>query len=90
MGIEDKYEGVKHLISIGREKGYLMYDEINDLLPEEVNSTEDIDDLFMLFGNLGIDIVDSEDQVKRRADKDDKPDEPGRTGAWVDQRVKAL
>lgn len=54
MGIEDKYEGVKHLISIGREKGYLMYDEINDLLPEEVNSTEDIDDLFMLFGNLGI------------------------------------
>ncbi len=78
MGIEDKYEGVKHLISIGREKGYLMYDEINDLLPEEVNSTEDIDDLFMLFGNLGIDIVDSEDQVKRRADKDDKPDEPGR------------
>jgi RNA polymerase primary sigma factor len=78
LGIEDKYEGVKHLINIGREKGYLMYDEVNELLPDEVNSTEEIDDLFMLFGNLGIEVVDSEEQVKRRAEKDDKSDEPGR------------
>jgi len=78
LGIEDKYEGVKHLINIGREKGYLMYDEVNELLPDEVNSTEEIDDLFMLFGNLGIEVVDSEEQVKRRAEKDDKSEEPGR------------
>jgi RNA polymerase primary sigma factor len=84
LGIEDKYEGVKHLITIGREKGYLMYDEINDLLPEEVNSSEEIDDLFMLFGNLGIDIVDSEDQVKRRPDKDDKGDDASREELKLD------
>jgi len=78
LGIEDKYEGVKHLITIGREKGYLMYDEVNDLLPDEVNSTEEIDDLFMLFGNLGIEVVESEDQVKRRPEKDDKTEDSGR------------
>ncbi|MEE9217935.1 MAG: RNA polymerase sigma factor RpoD [Acidobacteriota bacterium] len=78
MGIEDKYEGVKHLISIGREKGYLMYDEVNELLPDEVNSSEEIDDLFMLFGNLGIEVVESEDQVKHRTGRSDKLEEQTR------------
>ena len=84
MGIEDKYEGVKHLISIGREKGYLMYDEVNELLPDEVNSSEEIDDLFMLFGNLGIEVVESEDQAKRRALKGDKDEVPAREALKFD------
>ena len=45
LGIEDKYEEVRHLIILGRERGYLLYDEINDVLPEEVHSPEDLDDL---------------------------------------------
>ena len=32
MSIEDKYDEVRQLISIGKEKGYLLYDEVNDLL----------------------------------------------------------
>jgi hypothetical protein len=31
--IEDRYDGVKELITAGKEKGYLLYDEVNDLLP---------------------------------------------------------
>jgi RNA polymerase primary sigma factor len=84
LGIEDKYEGVKHLINIGREKGYLMYDEVNELLPDEVNSSEEIDDLFMLFGNLGIEVVETEDQVKRRGLKDEKNEEPVREALKFD------
>ena len=33
LEIEEKYEGVKELMASGKEKGYLLYDEVNDLLP---------------------------------------------------------
>ena len=70
MGIEEKYKEVRHLVSIGREKGYLMYDEVNDLLPEEVSSSEEIDDILMLFGEQGIELIDSEDRLQRKEARD--------------------
>jgi hypothetical protein len=76
VGIEDKYEEVRHLINIGREKGYLVYDEVNDILPEEVSSPEEIDDIFLLFDQLGIEVVDSEASFKRKDEKVEKEAEP--------------
>ena len=39
MGLEEEFEGVQKLIDLGREKGYLLYDEVTDLLPREVASS---------------------------------------------------
>jgi RNA polymerase primary sigma factor len=64
MAIEEKYDEVKALITLGKEKGYLLYDEVNDMLPSEVSTSEDLDELFDAFGNAGIDIVESEDKYK--------------------------
>jgi RNA polymerase primary sigma factor len=66
LRIEERYEEVRNLIAIGKEKGYLVYDEINDILPDEVTSTEDIDDIFGIFANLGIEILDSEEAARRK------------------------
>jgi RNA polymerase primary sigma factor len=82
VGIEEKYEEVRHLINLGRERGYLLYDEINDVLPEEVHSPEDLDDMFLLFDSLGIVMVDSEEKYKAKveektADKGE-PEEPAK------------
>jgi len=44
-GLEEKYDAVKQLIAVGKERGYLLYDEVNDSLPAEVHSSEEIDDL---------------------------------------------
>ncbi len=44
LGIEEKYEEVRHLINLGKERGYLLYDEINDVLPEDVQSPGTVDD----------------------------------------------
>ncbi len=60
MSIEEKYDEVKQLISIGKEKGYLLYDEVNELLPADITSSDELDDLFSTFGNAGIEVVDSE------------------------------
>jgi len=75
LGIEDKYKELQQLISVGREQGYLMYDEVNDVLPEEVNSSDEIEDIILLFGEQGIELVDSEEGVSRKSLKDAKPDD---------------
>ncbi|MSO45164.1 MAG: RNA polymerase sigma factor RpoD [Acidobacteria bacterium] len=68
MSIEEKYDEVRQMIVVGKEKGYLLYDEINELLPSEVTSAEDLDELFNAFGSAGIEIVDSDKAY--RGDKD--------------------
>ncbi|MEE2821611.1 MAG: RNA polymerase sigma factor RpoD [Acidobacteriota bacterium] len=62
--IEEKYEGIRELINLGKEKGYLLYDEVNDALPEDITSSKDLDSIFYLFGNAGIEVIDSEEQLE--------------------------
>ena len=70
MGIEEKYDEVQKLIDMGKEKGYLLYDEVSDLLPPEITaSAEDLDDLFTAFGTAGIEVIDTEDQTFAGLDK---------------------
>ena len=71
MALEDKYtDEVQKLIDIGKEKGYLLYDEVSDLLPPEISaSAEDLDDLFSAFGTAGIEVIDTEDQGFAGLDK---------------------
>jgi len=59
LSLEDKYDEVKELISLGKEKGYLSYDEVNDMLPHDLSSSEDLDDLFDLFGSNGIELIEA-------------------------------
>jgi RNA polymerase primary sigma factor len=68
LSIEDKYDEVRQLINIGKEKGYLLYDEVNELLPSEITSSEELDDLFNTFGSAGIEVLDA-DQMKFRDEK---------------------
>ena len=59
MAKNDKRVEVKQLISLGKEKGYLTYEEVHDVLPPDVVSPEHIDAL-MTLGDLDIDLVDPE------------------------------
>jgi RNA polymerase primary sigma factor len=68
LSIEERYDEVRQLIQVGKEKGYLLYDEVNEMLPSEITSSEDLDDLFNAFGSAGIEVVDSDKAY--RGDKD--------------------
>ncbi len=61
---KQKVDEVKKLISIGKEKGFLTFDEVNDLLPSDVYSSEQIDELLMMFGEMDIEVVDSQQNIK--------------------------
>ncbi len=62
--IEEKYDAVRQLISMGKERGYLLYDEVNAILPAEVHSSEEIDDLLSTFERCGIDIYEDVSNAK--------------------------
>ena len=49
---------LKRLIDIGKDKGYITYEELNDELPDEVVSSETIDDLMMMFEELDVMVID--------------------------------
>ncbi len=64
LAIEEKYDAVRQLINMGKERGYLLYDEVNDILPAEVHSSEEIDDLLSTFERYGIDIYEDVSTAK--------------------------
>jgi RNA polymerase primary sigma factor len=59
LALEDKFDDIKKLIDAGKEKGYLTYDQVNDLIPGDVHSPDDLDDLLTTIGTQGIDVLDS-------------------------------
>jgi RNA polymerase primary sigma factor len=69
--LDNKYdESLQKLIDIGKEKGYLLYDEVSDLMPPEIGaSAEDLDELFSAFGTAGIEVIAAADQNFAALDK---------------------
>jgi RNA polymerase primary sigma factor len=59
MPKKTKMEEVKQLIDMGKEKGFLTYDEVNDILPSNIVSEDQIDDLMVMFDEMDIEIVDA-------------------------------
>ena len=70
LDIEDRYEEVRQLLILGKDRGYLAFEEINELLPDELNtSPEEIEEVFSLLETHGIELVDAEtkEQLTDRA-----------------------
>jgi RNA polymerase primary sigma factor len=59
LAFDEKFDQVNKLINIGKEKGYLLYEEVNDLLPSDLHSAEELEDVLSMFDSAGIEVVDS-------------------------------
>src|SRR5438046_8099337 len=59
MSEEPKLEELDRLITKGKQKGFLTYDEVNDALPSDIVSLDQLDDIMMLFGSMDIEVVDA-------------------------------
>lgn len=59
--IRKRIKGLDKLLALGKEKGHLTFEEVNNLLPEEVTSSEEIDEIFAILDKEKIEIVDSEE-----------------------------
>src|SRR5688572_29168374 len=96
---------VKKLIDLGKEKGYLTYDDVNDMLPAEVVSQDQIDDVMSIFGEMEIEVVDSnarvtlgsagedlaeEEEEEEEAEGDSDGDVVGKTGDPVRMYLREM
>ncbi len=72
-----KIADVKKLIDIGKEKGFLTYDEVNEYLPSDLISGEQLEDVMSMFGDMDIEIIDSSQRVKfpRRQEEPEEEEE---------------
>jgi RNA polymerase primary sigma factor len=77
LALDDKYDDIKKLIDAGKEKGYLTYDQVNDLIPHDVHSPEDLDDLLTTIGTQGIDVLEGPKMPGAGLDKKFDEEEAG-------------
>ncbi|HTC12536.1 MAG TPA: RNA polymerase sigma factor RpoD [Acetobacteraceae bacterium] len=77
---------VKRLVAKGKERGYITFDELNAILPPDQNSSEQIEDVMANFSELGIQVVESEENedgeapVAKVEKAEDEAEEEGQTG----------
>jgi len=64
MPKKPKIDKVQQLINLGKEKGFLTYNEVNDILPAHIVSPDQIDDLMGMFGEMDIEVIDEPNKLK--------------------------
>ena len=60
---------VKQLIHLGKEKGYLTFEEVNEVLPTEMTSEGEIDDVMLMLDEMDIEVVDDAEDYKPKKPK---------------------
>ncbi len=66
MSKKTRVEEVQQLIDLGKEKGFLTYDEVNDALPADMVSSDQLEDVMSMFGDMDIEVVDTEQKISLR------------------------
>ncbi len=78
-------EGLKTLLDLGKRRGFLTFDQVNDLLPDEASSPDKIHSLLETLDELGIDLITEDDAEARLAASGEVDDEPEDTDDGDDE-----
>ncbi len=81
--LDTQSAAVKRLIAKGKERGYITFDELNAVLPAEQNSSEQIEDIMAMLSEMGIQVVESEENEETETAavaKEDAGDEEEQAG----------
>ena len=69
MAIDDKYEGLQRLVQLGKEKGYVLYDEVNEVLPGESPGGADLEDVLAGLDGAGIEILEEPKDFEKKLEE---------------------
>jgi len=86
---EEMHEQVRQLISVGKERGYLLSEEVEQVLPAELHSTEEIDDLLSTFERIGISLYEDLAAAKAARATVDPIVSESAAGEWNEKAVVA-
>lgn len=88
MAGEDKFDRFKQLVDLGKEKGFVLYDEVNELLPDEISPGTDLDEILAGLDSAGVEILDEPKKIDEaeefgdfelEAEGEDRSNDPVRT-----------
>src|SRR5208283_1145439 len=71
-------EGIKTLLELGKRRGFLTFDQVNDLLPDEATSPERIHGLLETLDEMGIELInedEAESRLQASGDLDEEPED---------------
>jgi RNA polymerase primary sigma factor len=69
LAIDDKYEGLQRLVQLGKEKGYVLYDEVNEVLPGESPGGADLEDVLAGLDGAGIEILEEPKDFEKKLEE---------------------
>jgi RNA polymerase primary sigma factor len=70
---DEKFGRLRQLVDAGKEKGYVLYDEVNDLLPDELSTGPELDDLLAGFDSAGVEILEEPKlEFEKKIDESDE------------------
>ena len=69
MAIEDKYDGLQRLVQMGKEKGYVLYDEVSEVLPGDLAGGSELDDVLAGLDVAGIEILEEPKDFEKKIEE---------------------
>ncbi|HUB80095.1 MAG TPA: RNA polymerase sigma factor RpoD [Bryobacteraceae bacterium] len=69
MALEDKYDGLQKLVQLGKEKGYVLYDEVSEVLPGDLPGGAELEDVLAGLDTAGIEILEEPKDFDKKIDE---------------------
>src|SRR3546814_12778993 len=85
--MDSRSAAVKKMNAKAKERGYVTYDELNAVLPPDQMSSEQIEDIMSLLSEMGITVIESEEQDEAAVDDDSKESTATATGNLNDDDI---
>ncbi|HYW44769.1 MAG TPA: RNA polymerase sigma factor RpoD [Bryobacteraceae bacterium] len=71
MAIDDKFDGLQRLVQMGKEKGYVLYDEVSEVLPGDIPGGPELDDVLAGLDGAGIEILEEAKDFEKKLEEVD-------------------
>jgi len=69
VALEDKFGGLERLVQMGKEKGYVLYDEVSEVLPTDIGGGAELDDVLAGLDVAGIEILEEPKDFEKKLDE---------------------
>jgi RNA polymerase primary sigma factor len=71
VALDEKFDGLQRLVQMGKDKGYVLYDEVSEVLPGDLSSANDLDDVLAGLDVAGIEILEEPKDFEKKLDEGD-------------------
>ena len=72
MALDDKFDGLQRLVQMGKEKGYVLYDEVSEVLPGDIGAGADLDEVLAGLDGAGIEILEEPKDFEKKIEESEE------------------